>query len=163
MAVPAFSTQAIIEGPVEGIAFGDLLRYLNEQYGLAHQVVGDTLSELAGILGYESVGLSTWINFSDTKILMEEVGTQPATEKEFAMFLSEHGTVVPQPVGSSVDDVHDFYQLKNYLDLVDLARDRGITMEPAPKNGKWSRVIMTDGTELLYKTSKGKLRWASMA
>eukprot|EP00933_Yihiella_yeosuensis_P042939 TRINITY_DN37621_c0_g1_i1.p1 TRINITY_DN37621_c0_g1~~TRINITY_DN37621_c0_g1_i1.p1 ORF type:complete len:203 (-),score=38.36 TRINITY_DN37621_c0_g1_i1:122-682(-) len=61
----------------EGIHFGELLTYLEIQYGLAAKFVQGELSELAQILGYSTVAQDTMINDEDAELLMEEIGIPP--------------------------------------------------------------------------------------
>merc|ERR1719217_191092 len=62
-----------------GVQFGDLLNWLDVQYGLASRFVQEPLSELASILGYVKVTADTIIEFGDAGILMEEIGVPPIT------------------------------------------------------------------------------------
>jgi hypothetical protein len=64
-----------------------LLRCLDEQYGLASRYVQSTLAESANILGYVRVASDTVINFSDVRILMEEIGAPPLSPEELREFV----------------------------------------------------------------------------
>jgi len=152
------ATAAMDDTALTGIEFGYLLEYLHEQYGLAQQAVEGTLSELAQILGYHNIDSTTVIEFSDTKILMEEVGTEPATRTEFHRFLAAKGAF--QEVED--DNVQEFYQLQKLQEVLDLAAERSATIEQCGKRGGWNVVTMAKGTTILFKSMKGKVLWSSM-
>lgn len=162
-----FAAVAIPEVMLDGISFGNLLRYLDQQYGLAHRVVEDKLSELANILGYEGVDRDTTINFSDTKILMEEVGTYPATPLELTSWVAEQEQERAQECEHNAEaaeqGVHMYYNLQSYPDLLEMARKQGATVEPCNKHGGWTRVTTASNEVILFKSVKGKLRWSTEA
>jgi len=152
-----FSAVAVAESDIAGVTFGDLLRYLQDQYGLAHQYVEDTLSELAQILGYEEVDSNTRIHFGDVKILMEEVGTSPATKKELRQFLAGTATseVDSEPVDIDISEaaaLEQYHQMHNIKDLMDFARKRGDKVEASLKHWGWMRLITAKGDVVLFKT-----------
>lgn len=149
------------------MAFGDLLSYLGEQYGLAHQAVKDKLSELAEILGYEHVDESTAIEFSDLRILMEEMGTLPASWSELSDFVAQKRaeSYAASHAYEEEGDLQDYYQMHKVSDLLNLAKRRGAVVEQLGNKGgaPWSKVTTTTGHVMMFRNVKGKLQWSSIA
>jgi len=73
-------------GGLQGVPFGDLLNYIDLQYGLSSCFVEEPLAELAHILGYMKLAADTMIDFADAKILMEEIGVPPIAPEQFEDF-----------------------------------------------------------------------------
>lgn len=80
---PPRAFSAIASSDVSGVAFGDLLTFLDVNYGLNSRFVQEPLAELAQILGYVRIAADTVINFRDAEILMEEIGAPPCTPEQF--------------------------------------------------------------------------------
>jgi len=149
---------------MDGIAFGDLLYYLHQQYGLAQQVIEGTLSELAQILGYERIDETTTIKYSDIRILMEEVGAYPATRKEFShWFRAEQLGAESVPRKDDIDDVAEFYGLQRNLAVMDMAKKRGAKVQIAEKKSGLKQLTLANGAVLYFKSIKGKVRWSSLS
>jgi hypothetical protein len=73
---------ATVSSDFQGVNFGDLLTCLDMQYGLSSRFIQEPLSELAHILGYVRLAADTMIDFSDAKILMEEMGVPPMSAQQ---------------------------------------------------------------------------------
>lgn len=139
----------------QGVAFEDLLTYLQEQYGMHQQVVQERMSELARILGYEHVAHDTRITFNDMQILLEEVGTSSAPLRELLRFLrgkqrgllSDEVVVAEEPEQEA--DLEEWFRLQNTKDLLAVARRRGATVESVPQG--WLRVTTAGGSVVHFK------------
>jgi hypothetical protein len=156
-----FSAVAVDYDLRDGIEFGHLLEYLQEQYGLAQKAVEGKLCELANILGYEVIGLKTIIQYSDLKILMEELGAYPATRREFRRFLEGQGYKLDE--SSNRNYVQEFYQLQKQQDVLDLAEKRDAQITTCPERRGWLRLTLANGSALLFKSTKGRVQWLSMS
>eukprot|EP00427_Karlodinium_veneficum_P032760 CAMPEP_0169196082 /NCGR_PEP_ID=MMETSP1016-20121227/7548_1 /TAXON_ID=342587 /ORGANISM="Karlodinium micrum, Strain CCMP2283" /LENGTH=219 /DNA_ID=CAMNT_0009272645 /DNA_START=90 /DNA_END=746 /DNA_ORIENTATION=- len=146
-----FSAVAVNYDLRDGIEFGHFLEYLQEQYGLAQKAVEGKLSELANILGYEAIDLNTIIQYGDLKILLEELGANPASRREFRNFLEVQGYTSDE--SRTHDDVQEFYQLQRQQDVLDLAEQRGATIVGCQERRGWMQLTMANGAVLLFKST----------
>lgn len=160
--------------PLETIPFQDLLCYLHERYGLQDAVVKEPLSELAHILGYKRVDSGTSIQFGDMRILMEEVGGQPATRREFRRFLRQHASeprVTEQALSltdflaekegeaeAELEDLEEWYRIQNAKDLLTAVRKCGAAIESLPHGQGWLRVTTPGGAVIRFKQAGRKER-----
>jgi hypothetical protein len=93
--VPADSSllsSASLEVAINQVTFGELLTFLDVEYGLAPQYVQQNLLELAEILGYSDIDMQTPLNLADAGMLMEEVGAPACTADELVRFQESRKT-----------------------------------------------------------------------
>eukprot|EP00927_Polykrikos_kofoidii_P054996 TRINITY_DN49311_c0_g1_i1.p1 TRINITY_DN49311_c0_g1~~TRINITY_DN49311_c0_g1_i1.p1 ORF type:complete len:272 (-),score=40.50 TRINITY_DN49311_c0_g1_i1:190-1005(-) len=130
------------------IPFGELLTYLDTQYGIAAQYVEETLTDLAHILGYMKVATDTMIEYGDASILLEEVGAPPVTSEEILNFHesiftsgAEETEETAEMVETSLDDprlddfVHEVLARSSLVDADDEIDEVAIDQAGATKHG----------------------------
>jgi len=156
-------------GHLDAVPFADMLAFLREKYGLQDAVVRQPLSELAQILGYRHVEAGTTIQFGDMGILMEEVGADPVSRREFRRFLrrsasnSAAGEQVPSVaagLGESgeQEDLEAWFRYQNAKDLLMAVRKCGAAVESLPQGQGWLRVTTPGGAVIRFKQVGKKAR-----
>lgn len=136
-----------------GIAFQDVLEFLQEEYGVHPKTLREPLAELAQILGYNCSHASTQIRASDLEILLEEMGMDSSSVRGLIRFLRSR-----QKSGAKADtkdstadslEIAEWGRILNTKDLLAHARKQGAHVEmPMPM---FLRVATANGTIIHFK------------
>eukprot|EP00405_Crypthecodinium_cohnii_P047201 CAMPEP_0206576244 /NCGR_PEP_ID=MMETSP0325_2-20121206/30618_1 /ASSEMBLY_ACC=CAM_ASM_000347 /TAXON_ID=2866 /ORGANISM="Crypthecodinium cohnii, Strain Seligo" /LENGTH=368 /DNA_ID=CAMNT_0054081387 /DNA_START=68 /DNA_END=1174 /DNA_ORIENTATION=- len=134
-----------------GVAFQEMLVYLQERHGVHH--TAQTLTEMAHILGYEHVAADTKFSVEDSEILLQEIGATDHPVRDLMRFLRarkrtmEDGKVAP----IDPEELEAWQHIANGHDLLQMCRRKNAVLEQAALNPAWLRVTLSDGNHIFAK------------
>lgn len=128
------------------VKFGDLLQWIDRQYGLASKFIKEPMSEILSILGYRTLTTDTIIEHRDASIVVEDLGV-PALTPDQIQEMKFQVVAAPGEVGDKRKSKET--QLKAYDAVVDEMEDEipSLLKEPIVKQAD-----RADNVEVCWKT-----------